>query len=285
MQKSVLYPSLALGLGALTAGLRLWQRSAGYDDSGLPVPLAVPSVVLALFLLLSAGALLFLALGRPKALQEQSSALPRGARAAGLFAAAGALLLAGGALNLLTFFQGYLNYSQTLFVSRREQQEALRLFLSNDLVTGLVALASVPAAAALLLRAKRANTAQAETPGPFASLTPSVFCWLWLIKDFRQHTSNPIVWDYVLLLLAIMALLISACERAGFTFGVGKPRRTVFSSLAALLLALAALPDAGGAANVLSLLALTLSTAAELPPLLAALDSAPGQTAGNGAEI
>lgn len=283
MRKSTLYPSLALGLGVLTAVLRLWQRAAGYDESGLPVPFALPSLVLSALLGICAGAFLYLALRQSKTLEDQRSALPGGAWAAGLFTAAGALILAGGAVNLLAFFRSYLQYSQTLFASQYEQQEALRAFLSSDLMTGVTALAAFPAAAALLVRAKRAKET-AEGPRPFAVIMPSVFCWLWLIKDFRQHTSNPILWDYVLLLLAIVALLISAYERAGFAFGVGKPRRTVFTSLASLLLAVAALPDCGGIANALTLLALALHTAVELIPLLSALEYSPRRLDGTDSE-
>lgn len=277
MRKSTRYPALALLLGALTAGLRLWQR-AGYDESGLPVPFALPSLALSAFLGLCAGAFLYLALKQPKTLEDQKSALPQGGAAAGLFTAAGALLLAGGALNLLAFFRGYLRYSQTLFVSEYEQQKALRAFLTADLMTGVLALAAVPTAVALLARVKAAKGGEAK---PFAVMMPPVFCWLWLIRDFRQHTSNPILWDYALLLLAIVALLISTYERAGFAFGVGKPRRTVFSSLLCLLLAVAVLPDCGDPANGLTLLALALHGAAELTALLSALEYTPRRLAGD----
>lgn len=274
MQKSARYPYLALGLGLLTALLRIWQRTAGYDESGLPVPFSVPSLVLSAFLGMCAGAFLYLALHRPKVLEDQKSALPRGPWAASLFTAAGVLILAGGALNLLDFFRGYQSYSQTLFASQYEQREALRRFLSNQLMTGVTGLAAFPAAAALLVRAKGAK-GEAEGAKPFAVMMPSVFCWFWLIRDFRLHTSNPILWDCVLLLLAIVALLVSAYERAGFAFGVGKPRRTVFTSLAAILLAIAAVPDCGGGANCLTLIALTLHAVAELLPLLSALEQTP----------
>lgn len=279
MRKSVLYPTLALGLGLAAALLRLWHR-AGYDAAGLPVPFAVPSLVLSAFLGLCAGAFLYLALAQPETLEHQDSALPRGRLAAAIYAAAGVLVLAGGALNLLDFLRGYLAYSQTLFVSAVEQKEALRRFLSADLVTGVVALAAVPASVALLVRAKEIR-AEAVRPRPFAALMPAVFCWLWLIKDFRQHTSNPVLWDYVLLLLAIIMLLISAYERAGFAFGVGKPRRSVFSSMTALLLAVAALPDCAGPANALTLLALACEAWAELSALMSAMEYSPRRLAGS----
>lgn len=273
MRKSVFYPSLALGLGAAAALLRMWQRST-YDGSGLPVPFAGSSLLLAAFLGMCAGGFLFLALRQPKFLADQSPALPRGSQAGYLFAAAGAIVLAGGTVNLLVFSRSWLDFSQTLYAYQHERQEALQTFLSSSLMTGVVALAAVPTAAALLIQARQSKEG-AGKPKPFAVMMPSIFGWLWLIKDFRQHTSNPILWDYVLLLLAIVALLISAYERAGFAFGVGKPRRTVFTSLSALTLAAAALPDCGGAANALTLTALACAAYAELSALLSALENAP----------
>lgn len=283
MRKSTSYPALALVLGAATAGLRMWQRTAGYDQSGLPVRFAVPSIVLAAFLVLCAGGALFLALRQPKVLEDQDVTQPRGDIPSALLAAAGILSLAAGAVNLLNFFQNYLAYSQVLYATQKEQQEALRTFLSSSLLTGVLAVACVPAAAALLLRARGAKSG-GERPKPFAALMPSVLCWLWLIEVYRGHTSNPILWDYVLLLLAVVTLLISAYERAGFALGVGKPRRTVFSSFMALLLALSALPDSGGIANALILIALTLHAAVELASLLSALEYSPRRLASDDPE-
>ena len=283
MRKSSLFPAAALVLGAVAAGLRMWQRTAGYDASGLPVRFAFPSIVLAAFLVLCAGGALFLALRQPKALEDQDAAQPHGNVPSALLTAAGILILAAGALNLLSFFRNYLNYSQVLYATQEEQQDALRAFLSSSLLTGVLAVASVPTAAALLLRAREARSGEGK-PKPFAVLMPSVLCWLWLIEVYRGHTSNPILWDYVLLLLAVVALLAAAYERAGFALGVGKPRRTVFSSLLALLLALAALPDCGGIANALILIALTLHAVAELTSLLSALEYSPRRLASDGPE-
>lgn len=278
MRKSMLIPALALVLGAAAAGLRMWQRTAGYDGSGLPVPFALPAVVLTLFLLLCAGALLYLALRQPKTMEAQSEALPRRVVPAAALALAGALLLAGGAASLLHFFRDYLAYSQVLYATQDEQQEALRGFLSAGLLALVLALAAVAASAALLLRAKRIKLDE-EDPGGIAVSLPPLFCCVWLIEVYRQHTANPVLWDYVLLLLASVALLISTYERAGFSLGVGKPRRTVFSSLSALLLTVAALPDCGGAVNAVILCALGIQSAVETAALLDALAYRPKRLA------
>lgn len=283
MRKSILYPALALGLGAIGAGLRMWQRAAGYDMTGLPVPFAAQSILLALFLLLCGGAAVYAAMGQDKTLEDQSAALPKGPSAGALLAAAGALILLGGIVSLLLVGRAYLRLDLAMYATAEERSSALRSFLSTNLLPGILALASVPTAAALLLRAKDAQSGRA--PRPFPVMMPPIFCWLWLIEVYRQHTSNPILWDYVLLLLASVALLISGYERAGFAFGIGKPRRTVFTSLAGLMLAVAALPDCGGAASALILLALALHTAVELHALLGCFEYRPKRLAPDGAGV
>lgn len=270
MHKSVLYPTLAVGLGVVAAGLRTWQLLSGYDESGLPVTMSPQSALLTIFLFVCAALFLYLIVGLPKTLEDQSSARPAGQLAFCLLAAAGAVLLLGGALDLKSFADGYLEFSSAVYASPKEQSAALRLFLLRNLLTLAVALAAVPAAVALLYRAKRAREGQELEYNAFASLMPPFFCWLWLIEAYRQHTANPIVWDYVLLLLAVVALLASGYFRAGFAFAVGKPRRAVFASLLAIFLGVAALPDTGGA-NWFILIALLLQALAELHALMSQL--------------
>ncbi len=221
------------------------------------------------------------------------------------------LILAAGAVNLKAFADGWLEVSGALYASPAGRQEAMRFFFSACLFPLVLALASVPAAIALLLRARLASgsapepedapaepaaveedgqdeaeeteeddgTRRRETGAhTFAALMPPVFCWIWLVEAYRRHTSSPILWDYVLLLFAVLALLISGYFRAGFAFGVGRPRRAVFVSLLALFSFAAALPDAGDAATALILAALALHALAELSALLNALDNAPPQT-------
>lgn len=308
MRRSTLWPAGALILGAAGAALRMWQRASGYDADGLPVPGAPAAAVLTVFMLLCAGAFLAASLSGAKALEDQPSAAPRGRSAALLLGASGAVILAAGAVNLKTFADGWLEVSGALYASPTGRQEAVRFFLSACLFPLVLALASVPAAIALLLRSRLAlgpapapedepaEPAAVEEDGPeeaeedggarreragartFAALMPPVFCWIWLVEAYRRHTSSPILWDYVLLLFAVLALLISGYFRAGFAFGVGKPRRAVFVSLLALFFSVTALPDAGDAATALALVALALHALAELGALLDALDNAPPQT-------
>lgn len=315
MRRSTLWPAGALILGGGAAVLRMWQRASGYDASGLPVPGAVSAAVLTAFLVLCSGAFLAAALSRPRVLESQSSAAPHGRSAALLLGASGVLIMAAGAVNLKTFADGWLEVDRAVYASPAGRQEALRLFLSDCLFPLALALLSVPTAIALLLRARRSSgpvppqedepaepdspegddpegeAADPEEAGEdggapkrgarvrtFAALMPPFYCWLWLVEAYRRHTSSPILWDYVLLLFAVLALLISGYFRAGFAFGVGRPRRSVWVSLLALFFAVAALPDAGDAATVLALASLVLHALAELTALLSALENTPPQT-------
>lgn len=277
MRKQILYPVLALVLGGLGAALRMWQRLNAYDASGLPVTGALPSVVLAAFLVLCAALFLWLAFRMPKTLEDQSHTAPGGDPLALLLMAAGALALVGGALHLFGVAGSYQELDALFYASADERSEALRtFFLSNFLIVVLV-VASVPTAVALLYQGKRAKSG--GEGNTFVTLMPPLFVWIWLIESYRQHTANPILWDYVLFLMAVVCLLISGYFRAGFAFGVGKPRRAVFVSLLSLFFAAASLRDCGGLAPGVTLLAMTLYTLAETVALLGALDYQPRRLA------
>lgn len=274
MRKSVFYPVLALALGAVAAALRVWQRTAAYDPSGLPVPMAPSSVILVLVLAACAAVFLVLALGQNKTLDDPRSALPQGAVPALLLAASGVLLLLGGMMNLKTGADGYFLYADAMHsTDTLTRSEGLRAFLTSSLLPLVMAAASVPACIALLVQAKHAKNGGELKAETFTALMPPLFSFLWLIEAYRQHTANPIVWDYVLLLFAVVSLLLSGHDRAGFSLGVAKPRRAAFLTLLALFFAAAALPDSGGPANAFTLIALALQAAAELNALLLALEA------------
>lgn len=279
MSKSKLALGLAVTLGALGAALRMWHRASSYDGAGLPISGTPATLVLPLFFILCVLGCILFALRQPISLSDQSAAVPRGALAAALLAAAGVLVLAGGLLELKRFADGYLEVSQAVYFSAKEESNAMRLFFLSRALSLVMSLASIPAAAALLYHAKRAK-AGAEGPcSTFAVLMPSLFAWLWLIETYRRHTANPILWDYVLLLLAAVALLLSAYSRAGFRFGLGKPWPALSLSLLAVLFACAAVPDAGSLATALILAALTLHAAVELYALLSCFNYRPRRLA------
>lgn len=279
MRKSSLaYPLLAAATGVAAAALRMWQRTAGCDGSGLPVPGAVPALVLTAFLAACAVLFLVLALRQPGTLADQKTAQTCGARLDIPLAASGALFLLGGVLNLLSVARRLAEASSAAYGTAEAQAAAMKSAWLASLLPGALAVASVPAAIALLYRAKRAGGEPEEKPSAFAALAPPLFLWVWLIEVYRQHTANPILWDYALLLLAVITLLLSGYDRAGFAFGAGKPRRSVFLSLLALLFAIAALPDSGGPANAVILIGAALFTAAELYALVRALRAAPAPT-------
>lgn len=279
MSKSKPALGLAVILGALGAALRMWHRASSYDAVGLPVSGTAAALVLPLFLILCALGCLLFALRQPASLSDQSAAAPRGAPAGALLAAAGVLLLAGGLLELKRFADGYLDLSQAIYFSSKEKSVAVRVFFLSKVLCLAMSLASIPAAAALLYQARRAKTATEDDYNTFAALMPPLFAWLWLIETYRRHTANPILWDYVLLLLAAVALLLSSYFRAGFRFRLGKPWPALVLSLLAVFFAVAALPDSGDLATALILIALTLHAAVELYALLACFSYRPRRLA------
>lgn len=253
---------LALLLGGGAALLRIWQKAAGYDTAGLPIPMGLPSLILVGFLIACTVLYLVLALRQPKKQPEDKVTTANSTAAVLLMVSAGVLFLAA-MLTALELFQGYTQATALAFTAA-QRSEALRTWLTSALPSLIFSILALPTVIALFYRAKLAKTG-AGTPGGFAALMPPVCCWLWLIEAYRLHTANPIVWDYAFLLFAIITLLVSAYFRAGFAYGVGKPRAALFTTLLALTFTVAALTDCDGLHALLILIAFLIYTLAELP--------------------
>ena len=98
-------PALSLLLGLAAAGLRLWQRLAAYDESGLPIPMAIPSVVLVVALLAAAALFLALSLRLPKTVEQQE--LRGDSVTALLLMVCAGLMLVSAVVGLMSFASGY----------------------------------------------------------------------------------------------------------------------------------------------------------------------------------
>lgn len=257
-------PALSLLLGLAAAGLRLWQRLAAYDESGLPIPMAIPSVVLVVALLAAAALFLALSLRLPKTVEQQE--LRGDSVTALLLMVCAGLMLVSAVVGLMSFASGYQEAAAGA-ASAQLRSEAVRQFFLSSVLTLILSVAAVPTAVALAYRAKQIRAEQPPASG-FAALMPAFYCWIWLIEAYRQHTANPIVWDYVFLLFAIIGQLISAYYRAGFFYGVGKPRPAVFVSLLAQLFTVVAITDCGEVLSILILILFLLYNLAELLTIL-----------------
>lgn len=249
MRKHILLPLLALVLGGLGAALRMWQR-AGYVD-GLPVH-GSPATLL-LLILCAAAALLFLVFAR-KAGGMQAGAL----YSAGSPIRAALLLVCAALLLFATMLQvkgvmDALSAGNTFFVLLLEL---------------LLILFAIPSLVCIAFLAKDAKTGEGRSYRSLTVVVPIFYCWVWFIEVYRHHTADPILWDYIFLLLATAFLLICVSLRGGFSFGDSKPRLAVFCGLTALFLMPAALVDFYGLPTLFITLGLTLYTLVFLSGLL-----------------
>lgn len=69
-----------------------------------------------------------------------------------------------------------------------------------------------------------------------ASILPILFCCMWLVTDYRGHSENPVRWEYVVQMLAILALTMSFYHLAAFFYNKAKPGRCLlFCQISAYL--------------------------------------------------
>lgn len=76
-----------------------------------------------------------------------------------------------------------------------------------------------------------------------ASLIPVLFCCMWLVLSYKNSAENPVVWAFLVELLAIIATLMAWYELAAYHYGRAKPRAALFFVQAAAFMDIATLSD------------------------------------------
>lgn len=236
MRKYIFYPLFALLLGICGAFL---------SANGLPAAF-LPALCIA------AGVLFFLAAWNSKNLQGGALyTMPCAIRAACLLGCTAAVLLTA-VLQLKTVMEAHAaGYS----------------LLSHALELILILLA-VPTVISTAFLAQDAKTGRGRSHDSLTVLFPVFYLWLWLTDVYRTSSSNPILREYVFLLLAVVFLLLAAQSRAGFSFGDGKAGFTVFTCLYAIFFAPLALLSASSLPVLFLIAGMTLYTVATLTALL-----------------
>lgn len=249
MRKHVFYPLLALLLGV--CGACFYRRLLLTSVDGLPLP--GDPFALAVLALCAVSALLFLLLAfRTKGLQGGALyAMPCTLRAL-LLLLCGVTLMLSAMLHLKAVFDAY---------------TAGGPLLSYGLEFILVVL-SVPAVISTVFLAKDAKAGSGRSHDSLTVLFPVLYGWFWLIDIYRRHSADPVLWHYIFLLLAAIALLAATFARSGFSFGDGKPGLTVFCCLCALFLAPFSLVSYFDLPTLLTTVGLTFYTIATLTALL-----------------
>ena len=103
-----------------------------------------------------------------------------------------------------------------------------------------------------------------EGTGSALSILVVLFFCFWLVVFYRENSGDPVMWNYVLEMLALVVVTLAFYYMAGFLFYRAKLLRTIYSALLAVFLCMTALGGELGLAWSLILAgsALTLLTLA-----------------------
>ena len=257
MRKYTLCPLVALALGCGGAALRMWQESR-YTDGFPPTGDLSSLLLIALCVLAAAGAAL---------LARRSRELRPGALFSGPSRMIGALLILSSLAFLGSAIFHLVHIIRITGIGPDVQVSPLVILTAAPLEL-LQTILSVPTVVCLVFLAKDALVGEGRSLDSLTVLLPAVCGWLWLIDLYRRSVSDPIVWDYVFLMLAIVVLLLAVMARAGFSFADGNPRQTVFFGLFGLFLTSIAFLQAQDMPARLSLAAFSLYVLAALLGLL-----------------
>lgn len=268
----------ALAAGLCAAALRRWQLNSAFEeDTGLAVPWAPASVILACVLVMSAAWFIILAMYQP---------LSRRPRTAGqaqrwdlvfldardpvypVMVVAAAFLSVAAATALLPLgLRQWQEYKAAV-------DAGLQPPSSNGALTIATAAGALLGFLGLLQMGWDGLRPGRRGRGGFAAALPGVAGCVWLMESFRAHAANPVLWDYVPLLLAIVCGMLFFMDFAGISAGVSRLRRLLWMAAMTVVLSAPALVSATAEKNwgdVLLLSAQLLTAAAvlwRLPPSL-----------------
>ena len=278
-------PWLAFALSAalIAALLRWWQlRSAFEPDTGLAVPLAQASVILACVLVMAAAWFVILALYQP--VVKRPFHLGQAHRWDQVFLDAGdpvyPLLVVSAAFLALAAAPVLLPAGFRLWRTYRAAMAAIAQGLSvqapsnNGVLVIATAAGAVLAFLGLLQMGRDGLHPGQRGKGGFSAALPGIAGCIWLMESFRGHAANPVLWDYAPLLLAITCGMLFYMDFAGMSAGAARPRRLLWMAAMTLVLSGPAMVSAaasGSLGDLLLLSAQMLTAAAvlwRLPPNL-----------------
>ena len=212
MKKCLPYANyLAAGAGVAAALLRFWMLGAGLDEKGL-YPAAHPGWIGYLLVIVAALIGIFLMTRQCQGCGTWSPNFPTG-----IFSMAGHVAAAGG----------------IFFYSLPQLQAADRLILAGG-VLGMVAAATLLALTIPQLRQKPQCGA--------AYLLPCLFCAMQLFLMAKTYSTETQSLLFLPQVFAFAASTLACYQMAGFGVALGNRRRSLFWSLSAGVLCLAAAP-------------------------------------------
>ena len=267
----------AVAAGFVSAALRRWQLSTAFEDvTGLAIPGAQASVILACVLVMSAAWFILSAIHQPMA--KRPPVEGQAERWDLVFLDAGdpvypiLVILAATPFFLKLGIDQWRVYQELL--AAKAENPSVQLPSSNGALTIATAVGALLSFLGLLQMGRDGFRPGRRGKGGFSAVLPGIAGCVWLMESFRGHAANPVQWDYAPLLLAIVCGMLFYMDFAGMSAGAGRPRRLLWVSAMTLVMSAPALVSAladMSLGDVLLLCAQGLTAAAvlwRLPPNL-----------------
>lgn len=270
--KRLKWPGLAVLLGALCALVRRWQMNTAFEEPlgllkrGAPAAIAMTAVLVlcaAVFLLLAHTAV---------------CRIPHRGRMCRwdlVFAAE------GDSVSMAMMVLAALFTVAACPVLFKQASESIRLWKalgggSNGLLQVVLALCALLGGAGLVISARGAYRMMGRGRENGALLLPVLLNCVWVLEAYRENAPDPVLWDYVPLLLAIGFGLLFYLECAALSFEAGRPRLVLWLAAMTVVTGGTALASAPGLAMTALLLGQTAAALAALWTVPGNLEAPPG---------
>lgn len=259
-------------LAAAAAGVRMWQEATAFEGKyNLPVRGATASVVLVCVLVIAGAALAILAANQPMVIPPRAQV--RGRRWDMSFFAVGDVVFLA-----LVWFAAFCSLAAVplLFGRGRDLWRAYQLAKAmrtwqggdNGLLGMVTAVLALLAFLGLLQIGREGYRPGRRGRGGFWAALPACAGCGWLLGTYRNCAADPVLWDYVPLLLAVIAGMLLYTDWAGMSCAAARPRRTLWlagMTVVCSWVALVSGPDTGTAMLLISQSAAALAALWRLP--------------------
>lgn len=262
-----LWLACPVALALIGVLVRIWQRNSAFEgDLHLTIPHAPASVVLTCLLIIAAAVFLLLAIA------QQEVSLPRGAehklwRGSYMYAKDDKICLT---LMVVAAFLALIAAPVLLLQGWQMRQEHMAALATggehsnNGLLVMITGVTALLAFAGLLMAGKDRSRGIREGKGEQMIMLAAVNGGLWLMESYRGGAADPVLWNYVPLLLAIICGMLFYMDCAGLAAGAPHPRRTLWLAGATVVISAVAIPGGRDFGSILLLCAQILAALAVL---------------------
>ena len=95
----------------------------------------------------------------------------------------------------------------------------------------------------LLLSCANRPHAVKQSTTTLLSLIPILFFSVWLLTSYKRNSINPVRWDFVIEILALIVCMEASFRIAGFAYGVPSTRKSMFFSMLSAMLCMMCIAD------------------------------------------